>query len=110
MVAAIFEVYPNENRKGEYLDISTQLKPILQEIDGFISIERFSSLTEEGKILSLSFWQDEEAIREWRKIEEHHMTQIKGCDGALNNCRLRVANVHRDDTDRRDSYKQPINV
>lgn len=105
MVAAIFEMYPDEQRKGEYLDVATELKPILQEIDGFISIERFSSLSEEGKILSLSFWNDEESIQEWRKIEKHHMAQIKGCEGVLNKCRLRVANVHRDDLKRRDVYR-----
>ena len=62
MIAVIFEVYPDESRKQEYLDIATELKPMLEEIDGFISIERFSSLVEEGKILSLSFWRDEQAI------------------------------------------------
>ncbi len=106
MVAAIFEFCCDEKRKGEYLDVITELKPILQDIDGFISIERFSSLAEEGKILSLSFWTDEEAIKEWRKIEELRMAQIKGYDGILKNCRLRVANVYRDDLKRRDAFKQ----
>ncbi|MCW8928840.1 MAG: antibiotic biosynthesis monooxygenase [Gammaproteobacteria bacterium] len=96
MVAAIFEVCAGEKRKSEYLNITNELKPILQDIDGFLSIERFSSLAEEGKVLSLSFWRDEEAIQEWKKIEEHHMSKIKGCDGIMNHCRLRVANVYRD--------------
>lgn len=105
MVAAIFEIYPDEKKKCEYLDIVTELKPILQDIDGFISIERFSSLSEEGKILSLSFWRDAEAIQEWRKIEEHRMAQMKGSDGFLNDCRLRVANVHRDDIKRQKDFR-----
>lgn len=106
MVAAIFEFSPDEKCKGEYLDVTTELKPILQDIDGFISIERFSSLAEEGKILSLSFWNDEESIKEWRKIEEQRMAQIEGYDGVLKSCRLRVANVYRDDLKRRDTFKQ----
>jgi len=96
MIAVIFEVYPDESRKEEYLDIAAKLKPLLEEIDGFISIERFSSLAEEGKILSLSFWRDDKAIQEWRNLEQHRMAQVKGRDGIFNNYRLRVATVSRD--------------
>ena len=110
MVAAIFEVYPNEEKKGEYLDIAAELKPILQDIDGFISIERFSSLAEEGKILSLSFWRDEESIQEWKKIEEHRMAQMKGRNGVKNDSRLRVANVYRDDLKRKNAFRQSTNL
>ena len=68
MIAVIFEVYPAKGKVEEYLDIASELKPQLEKIEGFISIERFSSLIEEGKVLSLSFWRDEEAIQEWRKL------------------------------------------
>jgi len=96
MIAVIFEVYPAKGKVDEYLDIATDLKPQLEKIDGFISIERFSSLIEEGKVLSLSFWRDEEAINEWRNLETHRLAQEKGRGGVFSNYRLRVANVCRD--------------
>ena len=96
MIAVIFEVYPDKDRKQDYLDIAAELKLLLQDIDGFISIERFSSLAEEGKILSLSFWRDEKAIEQWRNIEAHRLAQKKGRQGVFNQYRLRVANVSRD--------------
>ena len=96
MIAVIFEVYPAEGKVEEYLDIASDLKPLLEKIDGFISIERFSSLVEEGKVLSLSFWRDEEAIQEWRNLEIHRLAQEKGRGGVFSNYRLRVATVNRD--------------
>ena len=96
MIAVIFEVYPAKGKTEEYLDIATELKPQLEKIDGFISIERFSSLVEEGKVLSLSFWRDEEAINEWRNLEIHRHAQEKSRGGVFSNYRLRVATVSRD--------------
>ncbi len=96
MIAVIFEVYPAKGKIDEYLDIATDLKPQLEKIDGFISIERFSSLIEEEKVLSLSFWRDEEAINKWRNLETHRLAQEKGRAGVFSNYRLRVANVCRD--------------
>jgi len=96
MIAVIFEVFPADGKVQEYLDIAAELKPLLQNIDGFISIERFSSLVEEGKILSLSFWRDEKSIEEWRNIETHRLAQKKGRDGVFADYRLRVASVIRD--------------
>lgn len=96
MIAVIFEVRPNDGRKQDYLDIAAELRLLLDEIDGFISIERFESLTEPGKILSLSFWRDEKAVHEWRQIETHRAAQVKGRDYVFENYRLRVAEVIRD--------------
>jgi heme-degrading monooxygenase HmoA len=96
MIAVIFEVFPANGKVQEYLDIAAELKPLLQNIDGFISIERFSSLVEDGKILSLSFWRDEKAIEQWRNLEAHRLAQKKGRDGVLTDYRLRVASVSRD--------------
>jgi heme-degrading monooxygenase HmoA len=96
MIAVIFEVHPAEGKVQEYLDIAAELKPLLQSIDGFISIERFSSLVEEGKILSLSFWRDEQALEEWRNLEAHRLAQEKGRAGVFADYRLRVASVSRD--------------
>ena len=96
MVAVIFEVYPSEGKVEEYLNIAADLKPLLQDIDGFISIERFASLAEEGKVLSLSFWRDENAIEQWRNIEAHRFAQVKGREGVFTDYRLRVADVNRD--------------
>ena len=96
MIAVIFEVQIAEGKTAEYLDIAGELKPLLLEIDGFISIERFQSLTNDSQILSLSFWRDEEAIQEWRNLESHRFAQSKGRDGVFENYRLRVAAVIRD--------------
>lgn len=96
MLAVIFEVWPAEGRRQEYLDIAAELRPLLEEIDGFISIERFESLSEPGKVLSLSFWRDEEALAEWRRREEHRAAQARGRAGIFRDYRLRIAGVVRD--------------
>jgi heme-degrading monooxygenase HmoA len=96
MIAIIFEVEPHAEHKGQYLDIAASLRPMLEQIDGFISIERFQSLTDEKKILSLSFFRDEEAVLQWRKLAAHRNAQSKGRAGIFKNYRLRVAGVIRD--------------
>src|SRR2546423_7739387 len=96
MIAVIFEVFPKDGHKQEYLDLAAYLRPLLATIDGFISIERFESLTEPGKILSLSFWRDEEAVRQWRNVEEHRRVQEAGRKSIFADYRLRVAQVLRD--------------
>jgi len=96
MMAVIFEVNLAQGRKDDYLDIAAGLRPLLQEIDGFISIERFESLSEPGKLLSLSFWRDEEAITAWRNLEKHRQAQAKGRKGIFSSYRLRIARVERD--------------
>jgi heme-degrading monooxygenase HmoA len=96
MIAVIFEVVPAEGRRQDYLDIAAALRPQLERIDGFISIERFESLTRPGKVLSLSFWRDEKAVAAWRAIEAHRAAQAKGRAGIFADYRLRVASVLRD--------------
>lgn len=96
MIAVIFEVVPAPGRRQDYLDLAAALKPELEKIDGFISIERFASLTNEGKILSLSIWRDEEAVERWRNLESHRAAQAKGRGGIFADYRLRVASVVRD--------------
>ena len=96
MIAVIFEVMPAPGRKQDYLDIAASLRPELEKIDGFISVERFASLTNEGKILSLSFFRDEAAVQAWRKLEAHRAAQARGRGGVFADYRLRVAAVMRD--------------
>jgi heme-degrading monooxygenase HmoA len=96
MIAVIFEVWPEPDRKQEYLDIAASLRPLLEQVDGFISIERFESLSEPGKILSLSVFRDEAAVAQWRGLEQHRMAQVRGRDGIFRDYRLRVAGVIRD--------------
>jgi len=96
MIAVIFEALPNAGRKDAYLDAAARLKPLLEKMDGFISIERFESLTQPGKILSLSIWRDEEAVRQWRNVEEHRRIQAAGRQSIFADYRLRVAQVIRD--------------
>lgn len=96
MIAVIFEVWPKEGHKAAYLDIAASLRPGLEAMDGFISIERFASLTEDGKILSLSFWRDEDAVKAWRSHVGHRAAQAAGRGEHFADYRLRVVEVLRD--------------
>lgn len=95
MIAVIFEVVPRPLRREEYLEIASELRPLLDGIDGFLSIERFESLSSPGKILSLSFWRDEAAIGRWRGLEAR-AAQAKGREAIFDDYRLRIAPVVRD--------------
>jgi heme-degrading monooxygenase HmoA len=96
MITVIFELWPSAQQESIYFDLAAALRSELDEIDGFISIERFESLATPGKYLSLSFWRDEEAVRAWRNRESHRSAQTQGRSGVLANYRLRVAQVLRD--------------
>lgn len=96
MIAVIFEAFPREGRKEAYLEAAARLRPLLSQIDGFISIERFESLSQPGRILSLSLWRDETAIAQWRNFEAHRNVQSAGRAAILADYRLRVAHVTRD--------------
>ena len=98
MYAVIFEVYPTKNGKDEYLEIASNLREFLQNREGFISIERFQSLVDENKLLSLSFWEDEKAIEIWRNLFEHRIAQDRGNAEIFQDYRIRVAKVERDYT------------
>jgi len=95
MYAVIFEVQPKPGRTQDYLDLAAALRPELEKIDGFLSIERFQSLTSEGKILSLSFWRDAEAVTRWREHERHRRAQARGRSDIFADYRLSVAEVVR---------------
>lgn len=96
MIAVIFEAQPQPGEKDAYLDAAASLRPLLADIEGFVSIERFESLTQPGKILSLSFWRDEDAVRQWRNVEAHRRIQNAGRNSIFADYRLRVAEVMRD--------------
>lgn len=96
MIAVIFEVTPAEGKRDAYLDIAARLRTELETIDGFISVERFESLTTPGKMLSVSFFRDEEAVKRWRETSVHRAAQSAGRSGIFADYRLRVAQVLRD--------------
>ena len=96
MIAVIFEVWPAECERQHYLDLAAALRAELERADGFISVERFQSLTDPGKLVSLSFWRDEQAVRVWREQAEHRAAQRAGRNGVFSTYRLRVATVIRD--------------
>ncbi len=96
MIAVIFEVLPAPGRRDAYLDIAARLRPTLEAMDGFISVERFQSLANPDKVLSLSFWRDEAAVQGWRELDEHRAAQAAGRGGIFADYRLRVAGVIRD--------------
>lgn len=96
MIAVIFEAEPNAAHRDDYFSIAAELRPLLAEVDGFISIERFQSLSDEGRFLSLSFWRDEEAVAQWRTLEPHRAAQGEGRARIFRDYRLRIAHVVRD--------------
>lgn len=96
MIAVIFEVEPHPERRQDYLEKAVDLRPMLERVDGFVSIERFQSLSDEGKVLSLSFWRDETAVAEWRGLPEHRAAQSVGRSQIFRDYRLRIAHVVRD--------------
>ena len=96
MIAVIFEVTPADGQRERYLEIAARLKPQLEAIDGFFSVERFQSLAQPARMLSLSFWRDEDAVRRWRELEAHRGAQRAGRDTVFDDYRLRVAHVVRD--------------
>lgn len=112
MFAVIFEVVPTVEGKNEYLEIAAELRTFLENLDGFISIERFQSLVDENKILSLSFWRDEEAITNWRNLMEHRNAQSSGKKRLFESYRIRVAEVVRDytETERTEAPHDSINI
>lgn len=96
MIAVIFEVEPAEGERETYLNIAASLRSELAELDGFISVERFQSLADPGKLLSLSFFRDEAAVKAWRNLPHHRVAQARGRAGVFTDYRLRVAEVARD--------------
>jgi len=96
MIAVIFEVWINPEHKPDYMEQAAKLKDILENIDGFISVERFQSLIEPDKILSLSFFRDEDAVNEWRNTVEHRQAQSLGRNGYFLDYQLRITQVLRD--------------
>ncbi len=96
MIAVIFEVRPAPGRTDDYLGRAAALRADLERIDGFISVERFQSLTDPAKLLSLSFWRDENAVRAWRTHGKHRASQAAGRGGVFADYRLRIAAVVRD--------------
>ena len=107
MIAVIFEVVLDDGqggdagrdgaaRRAEYLEIAARLRPLLEEVEGFLSIERFQSLSDPDKLLSLSFWRDEAAVAHWRRLSDHRVAQAAGRGGIFADYRLRIAEVSRD--------------
>ena len=96
MIAVIFEVIPAEGQKDRYLDIAATMRPLVEEVEGFISVERFQSLANPDKLLSLSFFEDEAAVARWRQLAAHRQAQARGRGGVFADYRLRVAHVLRD--------------
>lgn len=96
MITVIFEVWPKDGKAAEYFDIAASLRAELAKIDGFISIERFESVTTPGKFVSISFWRDEAAVQAWRNVEGHRIAQAQGRSEVFADYRIRVASVVRD--------------
>jgi heme-degrading monooxygenase HmoA len=96
MIAVIFELEPREGESARYFEIAGALRPVLEKIDGFVSVERFESVTRPGHFLSLSIWRDEEAVRRWRCHAMHRSAQREGRDAVFAGYRLRVASILRD--------------
>ena len=106
MYAVIFEVEISDGKKDDYLNIAAHLKEQLVNMPGFLSIERFQSLVNEGKLLSLSFWEDESSILNWKKNIDHMAAQKKGRESIFKDYRIRIAKVERDYTMATSSFEE----
>ncbi|HXS42682.1 MAG TPA: antibiotic biosynthesis monooxygenase [Stellaceae bacterium] len=95
MFVVVFEVQPKPGREQDYLDIAASLKPALEEIDGFISVERFRSVSAPGKLVSISFWRDEASVKRWREHNRHHLAQLSGRAQIFADYRISVAEIER---------------
>lgn len=95
MFVVVFEVQPKEGREQEYLDLAAQLRPEVEQIDGFISVERFASLARTGRLVSISYWRDEDAVKRWREHTRHHLAQASGRGQIFADYRITVAEVER---------------
>ncbi len=96
MIAVIFEVFPHPDRRDDYLALAAKMRPLVEQIDGFLSVERFQSLTNPDKLLSISFFRDEAALDEWRKLTAHRGAQKAGRQEIFQDYHLRIAHVMRD--------------
>lgn len=96
MIAVIFEVIPHGDKRQAYLDMAAEMRPLVEEIDGFLSVERFQSLSNPEKLLSVSFFRDEDALDEWRRLTQHRKAQAAGRKSFFKDYRLRVSHVLRD--------------
>jgi heme-degrading monooxygenase HmoA len=95
MFVVVFEVEPKEGREQDYLDLAAQLKSEIEEIEGFISVEGFKSTTRPGRLVSVSYWRDEEAVKRWRDHNRHHLAQLSSRDQIFADYRITVAEVER---------------
>ena len=96
MIAVIFEVQPAPGAESRYLDLAAEMRPLLEQVEGFVSVERFRSITRPDVLLSLSFFEDEDAVRRWRTLDDHRRVQRDGRRGLFADYHLRVASVMRD--------------
>jgi heme-degrading monooxygenase HmoA len=112
MIAIIFEVTPHDGKTEEYLSIAASMRSLIAQVDGFISVERFQSLTNPEKLLSISFFENEDAVNEWRQLTEHRTAQAAGRDRIFKDYRLRVLSVIRDYgmTDRAEAPADSLDV
>lgn len=112
MIAVMFEVEPADGKKEGYLELAAKMRPLLDEVDGFISVERFQSITNPDKMISLSFFRDEDALRNWRTLAEHRAAQKAGRNGLFAGYRLRIGSVMRDYglTERREEAPKDSNI
>lgn len=95
MFVVVFEVQPKEGREQEYLDLAAQLRPEVEEIDGFVSVERFASLARPGRLVSVSYWRDDAAVKRWREHNRHHLAQLSGREQIFADYRITVAEIER---------------
>ncbi len=103
----LFEVVPTDEGKARYLELAAQLKPLLNGFEGFVSAERFQSLVDDRKILSMNVWESEQAIEKWRTMAEHRMSQLEGRTKLFESYKISVVEVMREYTDQ-DRTKAPI--
>lgn len=93
MVVVIFEVFFKPGQEAAYLEIARKLREHVLQAPGFIGMERFRSIANEGKICSVSFWEDEASVEAWKNFPQHLAAQQHGKEHLFAKYRIRVAKV-----------------
>jgi heme-degrading monooxygenase HmoA len=95
MFVVVFEVQPKDGREQDYLELAASLQPGIEQIEGFISVERFESLARPGRLVAISYWEDDDAVKRWREHNRHHLAQLSAREQIFSDYRITVAEIER---------------
>jgi heme-degrading monooxygenase HmoA len=74
-----------------YAQTAARMVELAQQQPGFLGVES----ARDGIGITVSYWESEEAIRNWHANAEHQLAQLEGYRNWYSAFRLRVARVER---------------